>query len=529
MQIRPIEGIARPAPVPATVPSWCQAAAALTVDAVVRQRALMHPLRDALVEGDRRVSYAVLSQRVDRLAHVLRGLGVRHQDRIAILCENRCEYVELILAAAALGAIASCHNCRQSGPEVAHCFALTAPRVVVVSERHAARLQGVDHGARHVLVLGPDYEARIARADDRPLPAVAVPEDGLLIMYTSGTTGLPKAAVISHRAEIARAMIGAVDGQLYPGRGTICWSPMYHIAGTDHLLGVLMQGDTVFMMDGFQPDQLVDIMSREHLGTVNLVPAAIGRVIDEVQRTGLRPKGLKACGSMADLVPRHQIAEVSMLLNAEFRNSFGATETGQAPASRHRFPIGHLPTSLSKVQSSYCEIRLVSETGEDVANGEPGEVLVRAPSLFSGYWAAPEATAEAFADGWFHMGDVMVRNADGSLDFVDRRKYLIKSGGENIYPAEIERVLLADRRVKDAAVVRQADSHWGEVPVVFVVAADPALQAGDVIEICRGKVANYKLPKAVHFIADADMPRSETSKIKRFELELRLAALGSTT
>ncbi len=500
-----------------------RSAAVLTVDAVVRQRTLMHPARDALVENGRRVSYATLSGRVDRLVNVLFDLGVRHGDRVAILSENRAEYVEAVLACAVLGAIASCHNWRQSDAEMTHCFGLTTPQVVLASPRHAGRLSALAHGARHVVLFGGDYEERLARADAQAMPGVADPEDGLLIMYTSGTTGLPKAAVISHRAEIARTMIGAVDGQLYPGRGAICWSPMFHVAGTDHLLGVLMQGDTVFLMDGFQPDQMVDIMSRELLGTVNLMPAAIGRVIDELNRTGLRPKGLKACGSMADLVPRHQIAEVSGLLNAEFRNSFGATETGQPPASRHRFAIGEVPERLSKVQSSYCELRLVDDQGRDVAGGEPGEVLVRSPSLFSGYWNAPEATDEAFADGWFHMGDVMRRNPDGTLDFVDRRKYLIKSGGENIYPAEIERVLLSDRRIKDAAVVRQPDAHWGEVPVVFVVALDASLQAHDVIEICRGRIANYKIPKAVHFIADADMPRTgETSKVKRFELERRL-------
>ena len=155
-------------------------------------------------------------------------------------------------------------------------------------------------------------------------------------------------------------------------------------------------------------------------------------------------------------------------------------------------------------------------------DGTPGEVLVRGPTLFSGYWNAPEVNAEDFRGGWFHMGDVFVRNPDGTLDFVDRRKYLIKSGGENIYPAEIERVLLESRRIADVAIVRRPDAHWGEVPVAFVVRADPALTADEVVALCRGRVANYKLPKAVHFIEEADMPRSETSKIKRFELEARL-------
>src|SRR5690606_16633559 len=149
--------------------------------------------------------------------------------------------------------------------------------------------------------------------------------------------------------------------------------------------------------------------------TVGLMPAAIGTLIDALNRSGIRPKGLRACGSMADLVPRHQIAEVSALLNAEFRNSFGATETGQPPASRHRFPIGVVPQRTSNAQSSYCRWRLVAEHDVAVPDGTPGEVLLRGPSLFSGYWGDPKATAECLRGGWFHMGDVMLRNPDGTL------------------------------------------------------------------------------------------------------------------
>lgn len=497
-------------------------ASSLSVDAIVRQRAVMHPQRIALVQNAVSTTYGELMQRADCLALALHRLGVRRYDRVAVLSENRREYVEAILAVAALGAIAACKNWRQSDAELTYCFELTRPSAVLASERHAARLARVDGVPSRAIVFGEQYERLLAAADARPTSGVAQPEDGLIIMYTSGTTGHPKAAVISHRAEIARAMIGAVDGLMYPGRGTICWSPMYHIAGTDHLLGILMQGDTVFITDGFQPEEIVEIMSRERLGTVGLMPSAIGRIIDVLRGSGLRPKSLMGCGSMADLVPRHQIAEVSGLLGAEFRNSFGATETGQPPAGRHRFPIGEVPVRLSKIQSSYCELRLVDEDDREVPVGVPGEVLIRGPSLFSGYWAAPEVTAESFRGGWYHMGDMMIRNPDGTLDFVDRRKYLIKSGGENIYPAEIERVLLENRAIADVAVVRKPDAHWGEIPVAFVVPAQDGLDAADVIAMCRGRIAGYKLPKEVHFIAAADMPRSETSKVKRFELEQRL-------
>jgi fatty-acyl-CoA synthase len=150
--------------------------------------------------------------------------------------------------------------------------------------------------------------------------------------------------------------------------------------------------------------------------------------------------------------------------------------------------------------------------------------------LFSGYWGAPEATANDFRGGWFHLGDVFIRNPDATYDFVDRRKYLIKSGGENIYPAEVERVLLAQPRVADAVVVRRPDARWGEIPVAFVVRRDEALTADEVLAACRGMIANYKLPKEIRFVADADLPRNTTGKIVRHELEQRLRseAAGQT-
>jgi acyl-CoA synthetase (AMP-forming)/AMP-acid ligase II len=505
-----------------------RAAATMTVDAAFCERVIAHPERIALVQEARSTTYRELKDRVDRLCNALLQLGIQPGDRLAVLSENRCEYVEVLLAAAHIGAIVACQNWRLSATELGHCLQLVAPRVMFVSERHAGLLAAANVEAESVLVLGPIYESLLARAAGGSSTNQSRPEDGLLILYTSGTTGLPKGAVISHRAMLARAMIGTVDGQLYPGFGSICWSPLYHMGGTDPTLGTLMHGDTVFVVDGFQPAVLVEIMSRELLGNVTLVPASIAAVIAEVKRSGLRPRGIKACGSMADMVPAQQIAEITTLLNAPFRNTFGSTETGNPPASRQLIPIGTAPTNLSKTQSSYCQLRLVDDEDHDVPDGTPGEVLIRGPSLFSGYWNSPEVNEREFRGGWFHMGDVMVRNPDGTLDFVDRRKYLIKSGGENIYPAEIERLLLQDPRIADAAVVRKSDPHWGEVPVAFVVRADPQLSTDDVISLCRGRIANYKLPKEVRFVAAEDIPRSDTGKLKRVELEARLTRLDAS-
>jgi fatty-acyl-CoA synthase len=174
---------------------------------------------------------------------------------------------------------------------------------------------------------------------------------------------------------------------------------------------------------------------------------------------------------------------------------------------------------LSKKQNNFCEIRLVDPDDNDVKDGEPGELAIRGPSLFSGYWANEKANAEAFRNGWFHMGDVFRRTPDGLLDFVDRVKYMIKSGGENIYPAEIEQHIMVDDRIIDVAVVRKPDPRWGEVPVAFVVSKSDEMKSADIIDLCRDRIAKYKLPKEVYFMQNEEMPRSTSGKIQRHILE----------
>lgn len=497
------------------------AASGVTVGSLFAAQVVQGPGRTALQQGEQLISYAMLADRADRLARHLASRGVGRGDRVAVLSENRFEYVETQLACARLGAIAACQNWRLADAELLHCLRLVAPSLACVSPRYSARLAKLDHGIGQSLAFGAEYEAALARSDARPVPDLAEAEDGLVLLYTSGTTGLPKGAVISHRAMIARAILSHVDESTYPARSFVAWGLMFHMGATDQVFATLMHGGKAIIVDGFDAPALMEIISRESVGCFPM-PGIASRVLGAIKDAGIRPLRAGIIGSMADLVPRADIAELTTLLQAPFRNTFGSTETGIAPASKGRVPIGVVPESLSKTQSSYCTLRLLDEEGQDVAQGEAGEVVLRTPGLFSGYWAAPEETAAVFRDGWYHMGDLFRRNGDGTLDFVGRRKYLIKSGGENIFPAEIEQILMADPRIAEAVVVRRADTRWGEVPVVFVVRNDPTLTAAEVIAGCRGRIADYKLPKEVRFLAEADVPRSVQGKARRHELEAML-------
>ncbi len=487
------------------------------------ERAKTQPHAAALVDGHgRTLSYAELARRVESAAGALRSLGVKRGDRLAVWSENRFEYIELELAAAYLGAIVACLNWRLSDAEQLHCIELVSPQVVIVSEKYRLAWTRLQLEVAHVLTLGADYEKLISSSERlQPDPDVD-PEDGLVILYTSGTTGLPKGALVSQRAMVARAMVFSSEFGITARESFIAWSPLFHMASTDHSLATLILGGKVLVLDGFDGQKICEWIGREPVGWLMAMPGMIEGLIEALRKNAVCTRSIRMVGAMADLVPLQQMAQLTSLLNAPYLNSFGSTETGLPPASASMIAPGDMPTSLAKRQTSWCQVRLVDPDDREVPDGQPGELAMRGPTLFSGYWANPNATTDSFRNGWFHMGDVFVRHADGTLDFVDRVKYLIKSGGENIYPAEIERVLLSHPRIREAAVTRQADPHWGEVPVAFVACDGEDIGVDELTEFCRARLAGYKRPKEFRFISVDDFPRSSTGKVQRHELEKRL-------
>ncbi|MGE4336952.1 MAG: class I adenylate-forming enzyme family protein [Pigmentiphaga sp.] len=479
------------------------------------------PHATALQWGESSRTYAELACRSTRLAAALRARGVARGDRIAMLSENRSEYVEMMLAAALLGATAACQNWRLTPAELSHCVAVIRPKLIMVSERFAPVLQQLP--AISVFSLGAEYEYALARAASAP-PSAGQAEDGLLILYTSGTTGLPKAAVISQRALLARSYIQAVDRPTDPSAAFIAWTPFFHMGATDPALGTLTRGGKVVLVDGYQPQVILHTVQHDHVGHLTVVPGVAERFLRALVESGCTPRRVDVVGAMPDLIAPRVVAELTRRLNAPFCNTFGSTETGSPPASKGLIDIGVVPTDLAKTQNSLCEVRLVDDAGHEAGVGVPGEVVLRGPSLFSGYWEGEEVNAQVFRNGWYRMGDVFLRRPDGCLEFVDRKKYLIKSGGENIYPAEIERAILSLDGVAEVVVVRRPDETWGEVPVAFIVKNDPKLTADAVLERCRQTIGSYKLPKDVRFVDAESLARNVSGKVERKALEILLAA-----
>lgn len=504
-------------------------ASGLTVGGLFADRTLDHAQAPALQHDGHVMAYAVLGARVWRLANALMAMGLERGDRIAVLSENRREFIEVLLGAARIGVAVACQNWRQSDMELAHCLTLVSPRLVFCSSTQAQRAEALVPEKTRTFVFGEGYESLLAQASDAMPPDAAQPEDILTILYTSGTTGLPKGAAISHRAMIARSCVNALDTPVARDDAFIAWSPLFHMGAADLTFGTLMQGGKVIVMPGFDADTLAELIRTEKIGDLTIVPGIIDRLVDAMQRGNVTPRSIRMCGAMADLVPPHVLADLTARLGAPYRNTFGSTETGAPPASRGLIAPGVVPVSLSKTQSSLCRIRLVDEDDNPVPVGETGEITMRGPTLFSGYWNAPHVNQTEFRGGWFHGGDLFRRNMDGTLDFVDRRKYLIKSGGENIYPAEIERAIMAIPHIDEAVVVRTPDPKWGEVPVAFVVTSDPGITHENIIASCREKIAGYKIPKQIHFVTDDRIPRSVSGKVQRHMLENTLTAGGLPT
>lgn len=489
-----------------------------TVHGLFLERVRSHPDAIAVEFDGNTMSYAALALRARQLAGVFRSYGLKPGDRVAILSENRPEYIEAELAAAMTGIILACQNWRLAKDELNHCLTLVAPSLALVSGNCLDGFTEACPSDLPCLTFGDDYEAALATVEPAAPMVDLDPESGLLVLYTSGTTGLPKGALISHRAEVARMSAFHLDTGVRPGDAFIAWAPMFHMASSDQMLATLMSGGKVIVLDGPDVGAIADAAERQRLGWLLMMPGPIANLIEELRRRGPIKTDIACVGAMADLVPRHEITELSALLNAPYVNSFGATETGLPPGTFAMIAPGSTEFSLDKRISTLCQIRLLDENDNDVPNGDPGEMAVRGPTLFSGYWANEATNTTDFAGGWFRMGDLFRRNPDGSVSFVDRVKYMIKSGGENIYPAEIERILLADPRIQEAAVIKCPDPKWGEVPVA-VVAATKSLELADVAALCRGSLARYKTPKALHQIELDDFPRSTSGKVQRHLLE----------
>jgi fatty-acyl-CoA synthase len=497
----------------------------------LERHALMQPEATALRFLGNTVTWAGLQRRVAALADALSRRGVGFGDRVMVLMLNRTEFVESVLAVNMLGAIAVPLNFRLTAPEIALLVADCEARLVITEPVLAAVATGVRaiQPLLETIVLagGSNGDSALGYEDliDEPGAShqpVDIPNDSpALIMYTSGTTGRPKGAVLTHTNLTGQTMTGlyTTGADINSDVGFV-GVPLFHIAGIGNLLtGITLGTPTViYPLGAFDPGQLLDVLAAEKVTGIFLVPAQWQAVCAE-QRARPRDLRLRAISWGAAPAPDALLREMSAVFpGTQILAAFGQTEMSPVTcmllgedAIRKRGSVGKvIPTVAARV---------VDENMTDVPVGEVGEIVYRAPTLMSGYWNNPEATAEAFAGGWFHSGDLVRMDEEGYVWVVDRKKDMIISGGENIYCAEVENVLASHPCIVEVAVIGRPHDKWGEVPVAVAAVTDENLRLDHLTEFLTERLARYKHPKALEIVDT--LPRNPSGKVLKTELRVR--------
>jgi fatty-acyl-CoA synthase len=469
-------------------------------------------------------TYAELDERVTRLTAALADRGVRGGDRVAVLTLNGLEGVEAFLAAARLGAIAVPVNFRLVADEVAYALTDSGAAALVVDPAladTAAKARAAAPGLHTVLTVGPDYEAALAAASPEPVDHPVDEADPAFLMYTSGTTGRPKGAVLSHRNLLLHAFSHLTHlGWAPDDRVGLSGAPLFHIAAVSGMLPLLLTGGTFVLTrsGAFDPVATVDELESERVSSAFFVPAQ-WQAICAVP--GLADRDLSALRRISwGAAPASTTLLRTMMAafpQAELVTAFGQTECSPVTCFLRGEDavrkIGSIGTPMLNV-----EVRVVDDAMVDVPQGEVGEIVYRSPMVMTEYWGKPEATAEAFTGGWFHSGDLVREDDEGYLYVVDRKKDMIITGGENVYCAEVENVLAAHPAVAEVALIGVPDSRYGEAPLAVVAPRDPAFPptGAELTAWCRERLAHYKCPR--EWSIGGVLPRNPSGKVLKTEL-----------
>ncbi len=496
------------------------ASAPLSVSRGIFNSAERYPEVIAIEAGDRQLSYRQLAERIRRLANgALSRYSLKPGAVVALLATNRIEYLEVVAGLGEAGLSVATLNPYLNARELTAILDDCAPALVIVDEAMPALLDVVARRSAPVLSLGPDYESMLAESSDLPLPAVDE-YSAFCISYTSGTTGKPKGVLLPHRSRALVSLAAAVEYQCFsPGDRFLSIAPLFHGGGFAFTLASVNHGGTCVLEDLSDGEGIVQRIEQGDIHGVFLVPTHFKRIHDLAQERfqGLPQRHRLKCiiSNAAALAPRFKQLTVDRFGAGLLHETYGSTEAGIVTNMRPDRLL-ELPESVGTAFIN-MQVEIRRADGSLCDDDEVGELFARGPYTFIGYLDRPEATAEALRDGWVTVQDLAVRNSDGYISIVGRAKDMVVSGGINIYPAEIEKVISHLTGVAEVAVVGIADEEWGERLHAFVVPmAGGSLDPKQIQDQCRLSLSGYKVPRGISFIDE--LPRNPSGKILKREL-----------
>ncbi|MCC6250380.1 MAG: long-chain fatty acid--CoA ligase [Rubrivivax sp.] len=496
------------------------------------KRAQLDPQRVGLVFEGRKLTFRAWNASANRAANAFAGLGIRHGERVGLLMGNSLEFLECFFGLAKIGAIVVPLNWRLTAPELAYIAGDAGIVALVYGAEYAqtaAALRGRIAAAIWVAVGAAPLDAHsyaaltAAASDTEPEPAGAG-GDPLVIMFTSGTTGKPKGAVLSHDNLFYDSCTVALSTDWRWGDRVLVALPLFHIGALIDVVIDVHVGSTTILMKAFDPAGFLRTLQDEKVDSFLAVPAMLHFMLQvpTIRQFDLSSVRWALCGTAPVPVPLiHAWAELGIAI----QQVYGLTECSGGAA------VLNSERALDKVGSTglpmfHTDIRVVDERGADAAPGEIGEIIIRGPHVMREYWNNPQATAETVREGWLYTGDVGRRDAEGYLYIVERKKDMLISGGENIYPAEVESVLTSLPQCAEVAVIGMPDPDWGEaVCAVVRLKAGQLLTLDEVVAHCAGKLGKYKIPKKL-VVVDEPLPRNPTGKLLKRLLRERYAAAG---
>ena len=481
------------------------------------------PDKPAILFEGREITYALLARRIERCARVLvHGLGIVPGNRVAYLGQNAPEQIALLFACARVGAILLPLNWRLAAPEHVQLLQHAAPRAMFVDGLYTDHVNSVRDQLDTITLISYAEEGEgwswFNSLEDvrRGQPAVAEPaglsdEDGLLLCYTSGTTGVPKGALLSKKALMCNAENSVDMHAMTEDDMVLTVLPMFHVGGLNiQTIPALFAGATVVLLRQFDVDQFYQAFDKYPVTLTLIVPTVMLLLMADDRWAKGKPDSLRIISIGSTVVPENMVSQVCDW-GVPLVQVYGSTETCPIAAYTHPEDAARKPASTGKT-AKHCEIRIVDTMGAELARGESGEILVRGANVMTEYWHDAEASREVFSDDWLHTGDIGHFDEEDFL-FVDGRlKDMIISGGENIYPALVENVLSECEDIDEVAVVGRPDDHWGEVVVAVVVVKEGStVNAGKIIDFCSGRISRFSCPREV--VRVDSLPRNAMGKV----------------